>query len=207
MLRKEKIKAGDSIDIFAAGEFIETIDDGKTEINGLYYRNSESCADGSCTFSDGIGFEYNDIENDRKDALRGVLEVIYADDEYLNEFVEAATEGMDGSLDEVIREGQHGGSLDFNSSKKENVQVPGYKLTITDSHVGGTRAYNVADLGNYLTGMSLKKLGYGSVWGKIFGHGNNIIFGPRDHGSRERSGWLDSMGDQRALRNGFGHYK
>ncbi len=196
---------GDSLDIFGPdGTHFYTFDDGKESNTGLYFQNSSKDKNGGTTFSDGISFSYNDEAEDRADAISGHLSVTFASDADINSKVDAGIRGMDGSLNNTMKEGANGGTIDYNSGP---FGVDSYKLTITKSKEGGTLAYNVADYANYLTGLSLRKLGYASEWTGIFGHGNNIINGPSDHGSRARSGWLDSKADQRALRNGYGHFQ
>jgi len=63
------------------------------------------------------------------------------------------------------------------------------------------------DYGNYLTGYTLKKLGYSEWDARVGAHINNAVNGVSDHGSREYSGWLDSALDQRAIANGYHHGK
>lgn len=63
------------------------------------------------------------------------------------------------------------------------------------------------DFGNYLTGQAFNRMGYTVEAIKLGGHLNNLINGSRDYGSRQASGYLDSRTDQRAIYNGYYHFR
>jgi hypothetical protein len=199
---------GDSVDVFAPdGTHLYTYNDGKKVNTGYFFQKSKTDKKGNISYSEGISFEYNDENDDRKSALEGTMSFSLVTDSEINNIVDkgiSKVKQYSSKLHGTISEGMDGGSIDYNAGS--TYMVPGNTLYITRSKTGGSRAYNFADFGNYLTGQSLNKLGYSVGWLKLFGHGNNIVNGARDHRSRKVSGFLDSDGDQRALLNGYGHF-
>lgn len=186
------------------GSHLYTFDDGKKAVTGLYFQESESCKDGSCTYSGGVAFQYNDVSEDRGRALNGDFTFNVVSDDQINSIVSDGVAGAGSSPASHYRAGRAGGSIDFWG--KDNSPIKSNTLNITTSARGGTVAYNSNDFGNYLTGQALRRLGYGVGEAQLGGHINNIINGPNDYGSREAAGWLDSRTDQRAIVNGYYHF-
>ena len=123
----------------------------------------------------------------------------------INSILDKALDGFDKVPNPIrdYKEGSKGGKLDLYGTGP----IDEFVLYITTSPIGGTVAYNPADFGNYLTGQALNQLGYEVNDIRAAAHINNILNGPSDHGSRERSGWLDSAEDQRAITNGYYHFQ
>ena len=192
---------GDSTDVYSVdGGYINTIDDGNDYYSGMIYNSTNDYNNGV----GGVSFKYNDVDLDRERAIGGYFKnFIIADDEYIDGFVSAGTNGMKKmSILNLMKESDHGGSLDFNSGPNG---VPSYTLTITSSKEGGTMAYNVEDFGNYLTGQAYNKLGFSSGLPELAGHIYSI-YGSLQ-GMYDSFQWHDSEADSRALRNGWGHYQ
>jgi RHS repeat-associated protein len=192
---------GDSLDIFRPdGKLLISIDNGQKANTGYYLQNESK--DGS--YSNGVAFGYNDEGEDRESALKGEFDFSVVSDSRLNDIVGSALNDKRSKKLSDWDAGLAHGPLDFYG--KEDSPIPEKTLFIISGKTSGSNAYNPHDFGNYLTGQSYRILGYGQHEVTLGGQVNNIIYGPSDHGDRSTSGWFDSAGDQRAIRNGYNHY-
>jgi len=196
---------GDSIDVYSPeGSLLYVFDDGKKEITGLYFQNSSSCDDGSCTYSDGVSFNYNDIKEDRTKAHRGDFSFNVIGDKEINDIVAKGVAEAGTTLGDHYLAGRASGSLDFYA--KTDSPIEANTLNIITGAKSGTVAYNPHDYGNYLTGQAFRQLGgYGVGDIRLGAHINNIFNGRKDY-SRGDAGFFDSRADQRAISNGYYHF-
>ncbi|MBK8626936.1 MAG: hypothetical protein IPN86_15625 [Saprospiraceae bacterium] len=196
---------GDSIDVFAPnGNLLYTINDGKKSNTGLYFQNSTQDKKGNISYSNGISFGYNDEKEDRATALNDGFKFNVVSDDRFKSIIDEGVGKAGSNMFSHYKAGRAGGSLDYFG--KSNSPIEPYTLNIVASAKGGTLAYNANDFGNYLTGQSLRQLGYLSDQVTTAAHINNILNGSSDYGSRKAGGWLDSPADQRAILNGYFHY-
>lgn len=204
---------GDSIDFFDnKGGLILTLNDGKKESSGVYFKNSKTNKDGSVTHSGGVGFAYNDEETDRASAKEGNLQFEVVDDSFIEGAMEKSGVNDLGNKamgwEYLYREssgsnrgGRGGGKMDYFASQALNDNT----IYIVQSKFGDAVGYNNSDFGNFLWGLGTRRLGF-SVWTAQTGaHGNNAVNG------QDQNAWnpnyqhqiLDSNADQQAIRNGY----
>jgi len=203
---------GDSVYIFGEnGEYIATFDDGKKEISGLYFQKSKTDKNGKVTHTEAVGFSFNDIDLDKKEIKSGAMKVsLITDSQIGNAMIKSgATDPGENSLtyieresrprnDESILSGKSNGKLDFIGTNETNI------ISYGNLHISGGVAYNDYDFGNFLWGQAGKQLGFGLSTLKFAAHLNNAVNGKSDNPGKEHR-ILDSVADQRAIRNGYYH--
>lgn len=207
---------GDSIDIFDSnGAYMMTINDGKKEVTGLYFKNTKTDKDGNVKLTNGISFGYNDAESDRSSLMSGEMKVSVVEQSDIEGAMQKSNVDNpgEGKWTYIEREsrpkdnysylsGQSTGKMDY--YQNSGLTKDGY-LHIVRSKKGDAVGYNAQDFGNFLWGLGGRRLGFGLGVLKSGAHLNNALNGDIDnqHNPNYQHKLLDSSKDQTAIRNGY----
>ncbi len=204
---------GDTIYIFGSdGKYASYLDDGKEEVSGVYFKNTKVNKDGSTTYSDGVSFGFNDIEDDRENIKNGEYSVQLINSQDVSNFTQNAADFSGNSLSYIERESSPSGvsSMLFGTS---NGEMDYYNKDIINDETiyivfdkkGQAVGYNPKDFGNFLWGQAGRRLGFSLLTLKIGAHFNNAFRSSLNNALDDSFEYsiLDSKGDQRAIRNGY----
>ncbi len=220
---------GDSAYYFRPdGTYWKTVDDGKEEVTGVYFQNSEKTSsfkkEGTkydvITYSGGLAFEFNDIEEDRSAILSGemTLKVITTDDinaamdeskvtdpkNQANKWTYAERESRPYGRKSWFS-GESTGKMDYFGTGIASKLSRG-KLHLVLPGVNGMKrvGYNDHDYGNFLWGHGMKILGH-QFDAIIKGSQINNAISSGDDNPGKKYGIFDTEADQRAIKHGYSY--
>lgn len=203
---------GDSIAMFKNGNYVCTVDNGKTETHG-FNQQSTIDKDGKETFTGGQSFNFNDPENDAQAIRNGIItNVSFVSNGVIDNKMEESGVNDNKSFpaESYTLSQSNGKNMDYTQTSGFS-KFPIEKSTLYA--VKGT-AYNSGDFGNFLWGQGMKRLGIPLWETRLGAHVNNIFNGrdqnaesPYDYGrgTYDSPGFLDSPGDQRAIKAGYNY--
>ncbi len=208
---------GDSIYIFGAnGQFLFNLDNGSSEVTGLYFQNSKTDKKGNITLSDGVGFGFNDLESDRSGIKSGQTRVSLINDSQIDNAMNESGAANPGENrwnyieresrpqgNESLLSGRSNGNLDFFGTNETGIINYGMLHIVRGKDNQGV-AYNDQDFGNFLWGQAGRRLGFNLSTLRLAAHGNNAANSGTDNPGMEYH-ILDANSDQRAIRNGYYH--